>query len=104
MSVSQMCMWPIEPCGSILMNSIWFGSVSAGWTWLCPITPQAWKWPVSYMSLKLELPTSFSIFTVSDGLLNGCSDSSSQSMTQPTSAPFSAWCWNVRTTRSQISS
>ena len=86
------------------MNSIWFGSVSAGCTWLWPITPQAWKWPVSYMSLKFELPTSFSIFTVSDGLLNGCSDSSSQSMAQPTSAPFSAWCWNVLTTRSQISS
>src|SRR5207244_6624782 len=52
MSVSHRWMWPIEPSGSSLMNSIWSGSVSAGCTWLCPITPQAWKWPVSYMSLK----------------------------------------------------
>ena len=71
----------------MLMNSIWFANTSPGCTWLCPITLQAWKWPVSYISLKCECPTSFIIFTTSVGWLNGCSDSSSQSIVQPTSLP-----------------
>ena len=47
----------------MLMNSIWFAKTSPGCTWLCPITLQAWKWPVSYIILKCEWPTSFIIFT-----------------------------------------
>ena len=71
------------------MNSIWLGSVSGGLNVI--VADHATGLEVARVVHQLEiveLPTSFSIFTVSDGLLNGCRDSSSQSITQPTSAPL----------------
>ena len=94
----------MQPAGSILMNSIWFAKRLRRLHVVVP--DHAARLEVAGVVHQLEVGVADVVqhLHVFDGLLNGCRDSSSQSIVQPTFLPASAWCWNVRTTRSQISS